>query len=105
MFDVRQAARGAFAPSRPPVCLLAESITAQPDRAAVRPHGGAPISRAGYNTAIVHGYLNGTYYLVTYNRRRRHPLRARSVPSAGGPRRATGCFGTSTLERRASAAE
>src|SRR5215510_8671107 len=93
MFDVRQAARGAFASSRPSVCLLA--IPVQPAKPASRPAGGPPVCRAGMNVAIAHGFLNGTYYLVTYDRRWPHRLPARCVPSVHGRRRASDCFGTS----------
>ena len=100
MFDVRQAAHGAFAPSRPSVCLLA--IPVQPAKPASRPAGGPLVGCAGMNVAIVHGFLNGTYYLVTYNRRWPHRLRARCALSAHGLRRASDCFRRSA-ERGAAA--
>src|SRR5262245_8913402 len=66
-FDVRQAARGAIAPSRPHVGSFADCSTAQRNRPAIRLDGGARVRRAAVNAAIVHGCLNGTYYLITYD--------------------------------------
>jgi hypothetical protein len=91
MFDVRQAARGAFAPSRPRVCPSAEFAADQLGTPASHPHDGGPFGRPFANADIIHGYLNGTYYLVTYNGFRRRK-RAPRVPPSHGPRRAAGCF-------------
>src|SRR5262249_42332764 len=44
---------------------------------------------------IVHNCLNGTYYLATYDRCRRHGLPACGMPAAQGPRCASDDFKTS----------
>ena len=98
MFDVRQAARGAIAPSRPHVGSFADCSTAQRNRPAIRLDGGARVRRAAVNAAIVHGCLNGTYYLITYDGFLARALSlAHGVPAAArAPRRATACLRNST---------
>lgn len=102
MFDVRQAARDALASSRPPVCLLPDSTTAEREKPMICRLGGAPIGGIRADREIVHGCLNGTYYLVTYDRPRRPGLPERAVPSAQARRCGSGDF-TISSERGAQA--
>ena len=96
MFDVRQAARGAFASRRPSVCPLTDSTAAEREKPAIRrrgaPIGGILPAVAGADIEIVHGCLNGTYYLITYDRGRHLRLPARGAPWVQGPRCASDDF-------------
>src|SRR5262245_24300792 len=100
MFDVRQAAHGASASSRPHAYPSADTNSRKPDRPATHRDGGGRFGGRCTNTDIIHVCLNGTYYLVTYDGFRCHPRAPRVPPGPG--RRAYGCFGMS-MEKGAQA--